>query len=54
MTQIRDKEYGVNQEMFSVNNLLFSNQSISFLRQEEYQAQFKPSEHFLNETFFKR
>ena len=28
MTQIRGKEYGVNQEMFNVSNLLFTNQSI--------------------------
>ena len=28
MTQIRGKEYGVNQEMFNVSNLLFTNQSM--------------------------
>ena len=54
MTQIHGKKYGVNQEMFNVSNLLFTNQSICFLRQEGYPAQFKSSEHFLNETFFKR
>ena len=41
MTQIRGKEYGVNQEMFNVSNLLFTNQSICFLSQEEYPSQFK-------------
>ena len=38
MTQIRGKEYGVNPEMFNVSNLLFTNQSICFLRQEGYPA----------------
>ena len=38
MTQIHGKEYGVNQEMFNVSNLLFTNQSICFLRQEGYPA----------------
>ena len=28
MTQIHGKEYGVNQEMFNVSNLLFTNQSM--------------------------
>ena len=28
MTQIHSKEYGVNQEMFNVSNLLFTNQSM--------------------------
>ena len=36
MTQIPGKEYRVNQEMFNVSNLLFTNQS--FLRQEQYPA----------------
>ena len=54
MTQIRDKEYGVNQEMFNMSNLLFTNQSICFLRQDENPASFKSSENLLNETFFKR
>ena len=35
MTQIRGKEYGVNQEMFDVSNLLFTNQTICFLSHEE-------------------
>ena len=38
MTQIRGKESGVNQEMFSMSNLLFTYQSICFPRQEEYPA----------------
>ena len=38
MTQISGKEYGVNQEMFNVSNLHFTNQSICFLSQEEYPA----------------
>ena len=38
MTQIRGKEYGANQEMFNVSNLLFTHQSICFLRQEEHPA----------------
>ena len=38
MTQIRGKEYGVNQEIFNVSNLLFTNQGICFPRQEEYSA----------------
>ena len=38
MTQIRGKEYGVNQEMLNVSNLLFPNQSVFFLRQDEYPA----------------
>ena len=38
MTQIRGKEYGVNQEIFNVSNLLFTNQSLCFLRQDEYPA----------------
>ena len=38
MTQIRGKEYGVNQEMFNVSNLLFTNQNICFLSEEEYPA----------------
>ena len=38
MTQIRGKEYGLNQEMFNVSNLLFTNQTICFLSQEEYPA----------------
>ena len=38
MTQFVGKEYGVNQEMFNVNNLIFTNQSICFLRQEKYLA----------------
>ena len=38
MTQIRGKEYGGNLEMFNVSNLLFTSQSICFLRQEEYPA----------------
>ena len=38
MTEIRGKEYGVNPEMFKVSNVLFTNQSICFLRQDEYQA----------------
>ena len=33
MTQIPGKVYGVNQEIFNVSNLLFTNQSICFLRQ---------------------
>ena len=38
MTQIGGKEYGVNHEMFNVSNLLFTNQSMCFLRQDEYPA----------------
>ena len=38
MTQICGKEYAVNQEIFSVSNLLFNNQSICFLSQVEYLA----------------
>ena len=38
MTQIRGKEYGVNQEMFNVSNLLFTNQSICFLSHKKYPA----------------
>ena len=38
MTQNHGKEYGVNQEIFNVSNLLFTNQSICFLRQEGYPA----------------
>ena len=38
MTQIRGKESGVNQEMFSMSNLLLTYQSICFPRQEEYPA----------------
>ena len=38
MTKIRGKEYGVNQELFNVSNLLFTNKSIYFLREEEYPA----------------
>ena len=38
MTQIHGKEYGVNQEMINVSNLLFTNRSICFLRQEGYPA----------------
>ena len=38
MTKISGKEYGVNQEMFNVSNLHFTNQSICFLSQEEYPA----------------
>ena len=30
MTQIRGKEYGVNQEMLNASNLLFTNQSVFF------------------------
>ena len=36
MTQIRGKEYGVNQEMFNVSNLLFTNECICF--QHKYPA----------------
>ena len=54
MTQIVGKEYGVNQEMLNVNNLIFANQSICFLRQEKYPAYFRSSGHFLNEALFKR
>ena len=38
MTKFCGKEYGVNQEMFNVSNLLFTSQSICFLSQEEYLA----------------
>ena len=38
MTLIHGKEYRVNQEMFNVSNLLFTNQGICFLSQEEYLA----------------
>ena len=38
MIQICDKEFGVNQEMFNVSNLFFTNQSICFVRQEEFPA----------------
>ena len=38
MTQVVGKEHGVNQEMVTVNNLIFTNQSICFLRQEKYPA----------------
>ena len=37
-TLIRIKKYGVNQEMFNMINLLFTNQNICFLSQEEYLA----------------
>ena len=51
MTKIRGKKYGLNQEMFNVSNLLFTNKSICVLSQEGYPAQFKCSGHSLNETF---
>ena len=38
MTQICGKEYRANQQMLNVNNLLFTNQRICFLSQEEYLA----------------
>ena len=38
MTQIRGKEYGVNQEIFNVSHLLFTNQSICSLSQKKYPA----------------
>ena len=38
MTQICCKECGVNQEMFYVSNLLFTNKNICFLSKEEYLA----------------
>ena len=47
-------EYGANQKMFNVSNLLFTNQSIYFLRQKEHPAKFRSLGYFLNETFFKR
>ena len=35
MTQICGKEYGINQKIINVGNLLFTNQSICFLSQEK-------------------
>ena len=35
MTKICGKEYGVNQEVFNKSKLLFTNQSIFFISQEE-------------------
>ena len=51
MIKISGKEYGLSPEMFNVSNLLFTNKSICFLSQEGYPAQFKCSEHSLNEIF---